>query len=315
MTVMWRVASALVIVLAVLATPVPAPAQDKIRLGLIPISEALGAVIADKQGFFKAEGLDVDISKFESGATAVPVLQSGRLDVALSNTVSTLQAIGQGLDATVLAPGAVVRSAPPDTTTALLVIKGKINSLKELEGKRVAVNVINSSAWLHAVAALDKHGVDWTKVRFTEIPFPQMNDPLLNGQVDAIVQVDPFRSALMATDKAQIMSWTYVETAPGTDITQYLALGPWVAKSRDTALKFARAVMKGAQFASTNEAPTRDINQVWTGLNPAFKDKVLLPQLGTAINVAGMARTMELMQKFGLLKAAIDISPRVLAVP
>ena len=238
-----------------------------------------------------------------------------RLNVALSNTVSTLQAIGQGLDATVLAPGAVVRSAPPDTTTALLVLKGKINSLKDLEGKRVAVNVINSSAWLHAIAALDKHGVDWTKVRFTEIPFPQMNDPLLNGQVDAIVQVDPFRSALMAMDKAQIMSWTYVETAPGTDITQYIALGPWVAKSRDTALKFARAVMKGAQFASTNEAATRDINQAWTGLNPAFKDKVLLPQLGTAINVAGMARTMELMQKFGLLKAPIDISPRVLAVP
>ena len=133
----------------------------------------------------------------------MPVLQSGRLDVALSNTVSTLQAIGQGLDATVLAPGAVVRSAPPDTTTALLVLKDKINSIKDLEGKRVAVNVINSSAWLHAVAALDKHGVDWTKVRFTEIPFPQMNDPLLNGQVDGIGQVDPFRSALMATDKAE----------------------------------------------------------------------------------------------------------------
>ena len=315
MIVMWRVASALVIVLAVLAMPVAAPAQDKIRLGLIPISEALGAVIADKQGFFKGEGLDVDISKFESGATAVPVLQSGRLDVALSNTVSTLQAIGQGLDATVLAPGAVVRSAPPDTTTALLVIKGRINSLKDLEGKRVAVNVINSSAWLHAVAALDKHGVDWTKVRFTEIPFPQMNEPLLNGQVDAIVQVDPFRSALMATDKAQILSWTYVETAPGTDITQYIALGAWVGKNRDTALKFARAVMKGAQFAGTNEGATRDINQAWTSLNPTFKDKVLLPRLGTAVNVADMTRTMELMQKFGLLKAPIDISPRVLTAP
>jgi NitT/TauT family transport system substrate-binding protein len=83
MAVMRRVSSALVIALAVLATPVAAPAQEKIRLGLIPISEALGAVIADKQGFFKAEGLDVDISKFESGATAVPVLQSGRLNVAL----------------------------------------------------------------------------------------------------------------------------------------------------------------------------------------------------------------------------------------
>jgi NitT/TauT family transport system substrate-binding protein len=83
MAVMRRVSSALVIALAVLATPVAAPAQEKIRLGLIPISEAHGAVIADKQGFFKVEGLDVDISKFESGATAVPVLQSGRLNVAL----------------------------------------------------------------------------------------------------------------------------------------------------------------------------------------------------------------------------------------
>ena len=80
-------------------------------------------------------------------------------------------------------------------------------------------------------------------------------------------------------------------------------------------MKFARAVMEGAQFANTNEAVTRDINQAWTGLNPAFKDKVLLPQLGMAVNVAGMARTMELMQKFGLLKAPIDITSRVMKVP
>jgi NitT/TauT family transport system substrate-binding protein len=310
-----RLLSASMIVLAVFATSVAATAQEKIRIGLLPFSESLGALIADREGFFKAEGIDVEITKFEAGATAVAVLQSGRLDVALSNTISTLQVIAQGLDATVLAPGAVVRNAPPDTTTALLVLKGRINTLKDLEGKRLAVNVINSSAWLHAVAALDKHGVDWTKVRFTEIPFPQMNNPLLNGQVDAIGQVDPFRSALMATGKAEIMSWTYVETAPGTDITQYIALRSWVDKNHETAVKFARAVMKGGQFAATNEAATRDINQAWTNLNPALKDKVLLPLLGTSVNVAGMARTMELMLKFGILKAPVDISSRVLAVP
>ena len=55
MAVMRRVSSALVIALAVLATPVAAPAQEKIRLGLIPISEALVAVIADKQGFFNMD--------------------------------------------------------------------------------------------------------------------------------------------------------------------------------------------------------------------------------------------------------------------
>jgi NitT/TauT family transport system substrate-binding protein len=310
-----RTVCASLVLLGVVATPWAATAQEKIKLGLFPFSESLGAVIAERQGFFKAEGLEVEVTKFESGALAVPVLQSGRIDIAFSNTVSTLQAIEQGLDAVVLAPGAVVRSAPPDTTTALIVRKGAVASLKELEGKRVAVNVINSSAWLHAVAALEKHGADRAKVRFTEVPFPQMNDPLLNGQLDAVVQVDPFRSALMATDKAEIMSWTYVETAPGSDITQYIALAPWIEKNRSTAVKFARAVMKGAQFANTNEAAARDINQQYTNLNPALKDKVLLPAFGTAVNVAGMARTMELMRTYGLLKAPTDISRRVLAFP
>jgi NitT/TauT family transport system substrate-binding protein len=286
-------------------------AQDKVKLGVLPFSESLAAIIADNQGFFKEEGLEVEISSFESGAIAVPVLQSGRIDAVLSNTVSTFQAIEQGLDAIVLAPGAVVRATPPDTTTALIVRKGSIVNLKQLEGKRIAVNVINSSAWLHVVAALDKHGVDRSKVRFAEVPFPQMNDPLLNSQIDAVVQVEPFRSALIATDKVDILSWTYVETAPNTDITQYIALTSWVEKNHRVASKLQRALQKGAQFAATNEAVTREINRQFTNLNPDLKDKVLLPRLGTEINLAEMNQVMTMMQKYGLLKAPIDLSRRV----
>jgi NitT/TauT family transport system substrate-binding protein len=307
-----RLSVAVVVAAGVLLSTFAAKAQEKIKLGLLPFSESLGAVIADKEGYFKEEGIAVESSKFDSGALAVPVLQSGRLDIVLSSTVSTFQAIEQGLDAIVLAPGAIVRTAPPDTTTAIIVKKGTIKSLKDLEGKRVAVNVINSTAWLHAVALLEKHGVDRTKVRFTEVPFPQMNDPLLNGQIDAIVQVEPFRSALMASGNAEIVGWPYVETAPNTDITQYIALTSWAQKNHDTAVKFARAVTKGAKFAASNEAATRDINQQFTNLNPALKDKVLLPRLGTAINLKEMNHTMAMMQKFGLLKQPVDLSKRVL---
>ena len=313
MTDIRRLSCAIGLAIGVLLSPFAAVAQEKIKLGLLPFSESLAAVIADKQGFFKAEGLEIESSKFDSAAIAVPVLQSGRLDIVLSSTVSTFQAIEQGLDAVVLAPGAIVRASPPDTTTAVLVRKGSITSLKELEGKRVAVNVINSTAWLHAVALLDKHGVDRSKVRFTEVAFPQMNDPLLNGQIDAIVQVEPFRSALMATGNAEIVGWPYVETAPNTDITQYIALAPWVEKNRATAAKFVRAVTKGAEFAASNEAATRDINLQFTNLNPALKDKVLLPRLGTAINLKEMSHTIAMMQKYGLLKTPVDLSKRVFA--
>jgi NitT/TauT family transport system substrate-binding protein len=312
MAAVRRLVCVFLFLLGTLAIPLAAQAQTRLRVGLLPFSESLAAVIADKEGFFKDEGLEVEFTQFQSGAIALPVLQSGRVDIVVSNTVAMLQAIEQGLDGIVLAPAAVVRGAPPDTTTALIVRKGEIGSIKDLEGKRIAVNVINSSAWLHAVAALELHGVDHTKVRFTEVPFPQMNDPLVNGQLDAVVQVEPFRSALMATGKAEIISWTYVETAPQTDITQYLALASWAEKNHDTAVKFARAVIKGAEFAKSNEAATREINVEFTKLNPALKDKVLLPELGTKVNVAGMNRTMELMQKYGMLQKPVDISRRVL---
>jgi NitT/TauT family transport system substrate-binding protein len=118
--------SAVLVLLGTLAIPVTATAQVKVKVGLLPFSEALAAVIADKEGFFKAEGLEIEITKFQGGAAALPVLQSGRIDIAFSNTVSTLQAIEQGLDAMVLAPGAIVRSSPPDTTTAILVRKGTV---------------------------------------------------------------------------------------------------------------------------------------------------------------------------------------------
>jgi NitT/TauT family transport system substrate-binding protein len=295
----------------VLLWPLAALAQETIKLGLLPFSESLAAVIADKQGYFKDAGIAVESAKFDSGAIAVPVLQSGRMDIVLSSTVATFQAVEQGLDAVVLAPGAVVRTAPPDTTTAVMARKGAIKSPKDLEGKRIGVNVINSTAWLHAVAWLEKHGVDRTKVRFTEVPFPQMNDPLLAGQLDAIVQVEPFRSALMASGNAEIVGWPYVETAPDTDITQYIALTPWVQKNHALAAKFVAAVTKGAQFAATNEAATRDINVQFTNLNPALKDKVLLPRLGTAINLKEMNHTLEMMQKYGLVKTPVDLSKRV----
>jgi NitT/TauT family transport system substrate-binding protein len=318
MTIARRRLFSMVVSCIVIITASHARADDNvqhIRLSLLPFSESLGAVIAERQGFFKDAGLEIETTLFASGALALPVLQSGHIDIAFSNTIATLQVIERGLDITVLGPGAVARKAAPDTTFAIMVLKGGIKNLKELEGKRVAVNVIRSATWLYTVAGLDKAGVDWRKVDFIELPNPQQNAALLNNQVDAITQPEPFRTVLMETGKADILQYPMIETGPGNDITQYIALSSWVAQHRDTAIRFARAVAKGSEFANTNLAVTRDINQEFTHLNPAYKDKVEIPLFGRKINVAGMQQTMDLMVKFQLLKAPVDITPHILQIP
>jgi NitT/TauT family transport system substrate-binding protein len=301
---------------AALSLTTAAQAQDKIRLGILPFSESLGAVMADKLGYFKAEGIEVIMSKFNSGALALPLLQAGKLDIAFSNTVSTLQALEQGLDGTILAPGAVVRTQSPDSTSALLVLKGTLKSPKDIEGKRIAVNVINSSAWLYAVAYLDKHGIDRSKVRFVEIPFPQMNDPLLNQQVDLISQVEPFSSVMLESGKVDALGYSYVEAQPNGDITQYLALTEWVKKNPALAQRFARAIRKGSEYvnAPANQAAVREANMQFTNLAPALKDRVAMPRMGTAVNLDEVRKTMNLMLKFGLMKQSVELNGRVLTV-
>jgi NitT/TauT family transport system substrate-binding protein len=308
-----KLAALLMAIAAVCIAPA-AQAQDKLRVGILPFSESLGAVMADKLGYFKAEGIEVEMSKFNAGALALPLVQAGKLDIAFSNTVSTLQAMEQGLDATILAPGAVVRTKAPDSTSALLVLKGSVKSPKELEGKRIAVNVINSSAWLYMVAYLDKHGVDRSKVRFVEIPFPQMNDPLLNKQVDAISQVEPFTTIMLQTGKVEAFGYTYVEAQPNADITQYIALTDWVKKNPGLAQRFARAVRKGCEYVNNpaNQAAVREANMQFTNLAPALKDLVTIPRMGTAVNVQEMGKTMNLMLKYGLMKQPVDLNGRVL---
>ena len=292
----------------------PASAQEKIKLIWLPFSESLGAVIAEQKGFFKAEGIELETTKVPGAALALPILQAGRADIILSNTVSTLQALEQGMDATLLAPSAVVRRQPPDSTTAIMVLKGTAKSPRDLAGKRIAVNVVNSTAWLYAVGLLDKYGVSRDQVRFVEIGFPNMNAPLLNKQVDAISQVEPFNTILMGTGKVEVIGWSYVETQPNADVTQYIALTSWVREHHDLAVKFARAVIKGSKVANSNEAETREINQKFTGLNPALKDKVKIPLFGEAVNGPEVQKTADLMLKYGLLKKRVDISGRVLKV-
>jgi NitT/TauT family transport system substrate-binding protein len=292
-----------------------AHAQDKLRVAILPFTESLGAVMADKLGYFKAEGIDVQFSKFNSGALSLPLVQAGKLDIAFSNTVATLQALEQGFEGTIVAPGAVLRSQKPDGAF-LMTRKGALTSPKDIEGKRIAVNVINSYAWLYVTAYLDKQGVDRSKVRFVEIPFPQMNAMLLNNQVDVISQVDPFSGILAETGSADIVGYPQVEAQPNGEITQFVALTEWVGKNPQLAQRFARAIRKGAEYVNNpaNAAAVREANVQFTGLNPDLKDKVAIPRLGTAVNAAELNKTATMMIKFGLLKKPVDLNGRVLAV-
>ena len=78
----------------------------KVSVGVIPIVDCAPIYLGDKQGFFKEEGLQLDIQTATGGAAIVPGIVSGSFDFAFSNLISVMVAKDKGLDLKFVANGA-----------------------------------------------------------------------------------------------------------------------------------------------------------------------------------------------------------------
>src|SRR6476646_5046469 len=80
-----------------LADPTPAAAQDKklvIALpGIPPIFSVTIAYVAEKEGFFKKHGANVEIRPFDNGTAAARAVVSGDVDMAWSPTPPVINQI------------------------------------------------------------------------------------------------------------------------------------------------------------------------------------------------------------------------------
>src|SRR3954451_8989125 len=77
----------------------------KITVGAIPIVDVAPLYLAEQQGFFDEQKLNVEIKNTTGGAAAVPGVVSGDYDFAFGNVVSLVLASSQGLPLKAIAEG------------------------------------------------------------------------------------------------------------------------------------------------------------------------------------------------------------------
>ena len=157
----------LLIPFGVSAQTVPAPAT--IKLGVITVEAAAEAFYAVDMGFFKKQGLDVDLQIMQNGAAIAAAVTGGTLDAGFADTVSISNAHARGLPLIYLAPAMLNSYAAP--TLAILVNgAGPIREPKDLNGKTIAVNGINNITMLPVEAWIDKNGGDSKTVEVGRVP-------------------------------------------------------------------------------------------------------------------------------------------------
>ena len=276
-------------------------AQTKGKLGYMKIVDCSPMFMAMEKGFFKAEGIELETVPMAGGAVIVQGVTSGDLQFGWTNVISLYQAHVEGFDFKLIAGGATNVRGSNETHAIVVGKDSPIKSAKDLEGKTVAANTLGNIVQLMALAWVDKNGGNSSKVKFVEIPFPQMEPALVAGKVDAISVQEPFAAVAARRAETRVLSNPWGDVLPKFLIASWFASEKWIQKNQATAQAFVRAINKGVDAIRADKEGGRPAMIKWAGLNPDFAGKIGLPQFEKGINEKDVQVTMDLAYKYKMI--------------
>jgi NitT/TauT family transport system substrate-binding protein len=259
------------------------------------------------KGFFTKHKLKINLQSSQGGATAVPSLVSGKIQVAGSNVVSLLIAASKGLPVEAIAPGTSAHGAGQKDFGALMVPKGSpIRDVKQLAGKTVAVNTLNNIAEVVVKASLQKSGVDPSQVKLREIDFPEMGPALAKKDVDAAFLIEPFVTrARQAGDR--VIDYSYVTTEPNLQVGAYAVSRQFAKENPEAVKRYRAAVGDTAKYLMAHQSQFRTFLAKRAETPVKLAKTMELPTFTTELNTASLRRTAGLVQRFGLVKGAVQV--------
>lgn len=258
-----------------------------------------------REGFFRKRGLDLTVQPSQGGATVVPAVVSGDVDIGGSNLVSVLLAQDKDIPVKIVAPGTFV--AKRDFSAIVVAKDSEIRAPADLEGKTLAVNTLKNVAEVTARAALEKEGVDTSKIELTEVDFPDMTAAVEQGRVDAAFAIEPFVTQATAGGN-RVIARPYVGTRAGLQIGCYFASEQYLAENEDVVKSFREGVGETAEAIAADPDAFRKFLPEASEIPPPAAEQAVLPEWKASSDPESLELTAELMERYGVTPDKPDTS-------
>jgi NitT/TauT family transport system substrate-binding protein len=296
---------AVTIVIILLLIPKEDTKHDLLKIGYAPIADAAQIYVGIEKGFFEQENIKVEFVQLGSGPKILEAVSSGSVQIGLSSYVPFIFANNAGLNLKAITGGAV-----EDTNhiehSYLVKTDSKIKTIKDLEGKRVAINGLKNIDHLIFQEIIEKYNLDLGKIRLVEIPFPQMESVLLSGEVDMIAAIEPFVTRAIQRKSARILLNNYVDLYPYVPVAGYVAQNSWLEKNVDLIKRFKNAFDKATDYCLQNPDSTRVIVGKYAKLNTEELFNVGLPTFTKNINAVDLQKLVDRMKVRKLIDKELD---------
>jgi NitT/TauT family transport system substrate-binding protein len=180
---------------------------QELTIGTIGASSDAPFFIADAKGYFAEQGLKVNFVRFDSAAKSIPSLGSGEIDVGSgASSAGLYNAAARGIGIKIVADKA--RNAKGYGFQAImartdLIDSGKVKSVKDLKGLKVAMSANGNSENAFMNYALVQAGLTYNDIDPVFLGFPNQIAAFANKAIDASLTVEPTVAELLKQGTAK----------------------------------------------------------------------------------------------------------------
>lgn len=279
----------------------------KVKVGVIGITCEAPIYSALENGFFKEEGLEVELVKCE-WAKYKDALALGSYDLTHHLIMMFLKPIEQGLDVKI---GAGVH-------TGCLRVQGPIGkgpqTIADLRGKRIGVPGMGTPPFIFANRVLGDNGIDpKTEIEWKAYPAGELGLALSKGEVDAIADSEPIGTLLLAENKVRNISDQAKDMPYSEEYCCAVILnGKFLKQNPAVAAAATRAILKGAKWVEANPraAAHLSVEKKYLASNPELNTTAIgnlryIPSIVGGEKAVTTAATA--MKASGMLNPTTDI--------
>ncbi len=180
--------------------PSAGPEQKVINFGVMPDVESIPFMIAEKNGYFEKQGVQVNVIHFKSAQDRDSAMQSGQLDGMVTDVLAVVFANEGGFKQKIVARN--------DGNIQILAGRDSgINSIPELEGRTVGLSTNTIMEYLVdqmlTASQVEPSAIDKVAIP----PLPTRLEMLQGGKIDACILPEPL-AGVAISDGAKVLAST-----------------------------------------------------------------------------------------------------------
>lgn len=253
------------------------PELVTLKVVLAPYMVYAPLFIAEEEGYFAEQELQIEFVRLERSAEAIPTLADGKLDVLPANiNLGLLSAMVRGADIKFVAGLSYIAFTGCDTSAIVarraLVDSGELNSPAQLKGRRISLRTASVGAYL-LEKLLSTAGLAPDDVEIMDIPTAAKPEALEKGTIDLAFASEPWVTRILEAGHAVV--WTPAQQVIPDFQTSVMVYGPTLLdENPDAGRRFMIAYLKAVrQYNQGKTERNLEILAKHTGL-----DRELLTQ-------------------------------------